>query len=67
MIAARARSVLPGARGLPMRFAAKDLARLSLRYVVPRDFDEDDSAWLATTISAFLFLAEQATSRTKAG
>ena len=37
-----------------------------LRCVVPRDFAEHDSAWLATTLSAFLFLAEHATSRSRA-
>ena len=37
-----------------------------LRHVLTHDdFDEDDTAWLCTTISAFLFLVERSLGRTR--
>jgi hypothetical protein len=39
-----------------------------LRHVlIHSDFDEDDTAWLCTTISAFLFLVEKSMGREKRG
>lgn len=39
-----------------------------LRHVlVHRDFDDDDSAWLCTTISAFLFIVERSLGQKRQG
>ncbi len=48
------------ARGEEAQIGARGYRRRILRYVLTHDdFDEDDTAWLCTMISAFLFLVER--------